>query len=78
MNSFAGRWTDLGNVKITITEKNNLVSVKYANGRGPFRGFEVDLYAPVLSVDFTDDQPFTGVLAGTTIQWSNGTVWKKA
>ena len=77
MDTFAGTWT-LGTETITIQESNNIItSVKLSSGRGPFQGFEVDLYAPVISVNFTDDAPRTGVLAGNQIQWSNGTTWTK-
>ena len=79
MNAFAGTWTDHNGDKITVQESSNIItSLKYSNGRGPFLGSEVDLYAPVISVNFTDDKPFTGVLAGQQIQWSNGTVWTKS
>ena len=78
MNDFQGQWND-GNTSITVTSTANNVSVKYSNGRGPFTGYEIDLYSPVISVNFTDDKPFTGVLVnGNTIAWSNGTSWRKA
>lgn len=80
MDSFNGTWIDQQNVKITVTEKNNIATVTYSNGRGPFHGFEVNFPAPVLTVDFTDDAQFSGVLSknGTSIYWNNGTTWKKA
>ncbi|MFK0734321.1 MAG: hypothetical protein ACFKPT_01695 [Gloeotrichia echinulata GP01] len=74
-NAFAGTWVG-GNETIVITESKNIItSVTFSNGRKGFLGFEVDLYAPVISVNFTDDAPFTGVLAGNRILWSNGTTW---
>ncbi|EHQ24952.1 hypothetical protein [Mucilaginibacter paludis] len=80
MNSFIGNWTDHSNVTVTITERNNILTVKYGNGRGPFPGHEIDeLPQPACGVDFSDDAPFTGVLSpdGKTIYWSNGTKWTK-
>lgn len=79
MNTFAGTWKDQSGVTITIDENKNNLTVKMGNGRGPFVGFEVDLYAPVINVNFTDDQAFTGVLSqdGKKIFWSNGTVWSR-
>lgn len=80
MNAFAGSWKDQSGVTATIDEKENNATVKMSNGRGSFAGFEVDLYAPVISVNFTDDKPFTGVLSQdkAKIFWSNGTVWSRA
>ncbi len=76
-NAFAGTWAN-GNLVITIEEKQNIItSVKLSDGRPIFQGFEVDLYAPIISVNFSDDAPFTGVLSGNKILWSNGTVWTK-
>lgn len=79
MNAFLGTWKDQSGVVIVIDEHANIASVKMNNGRGPFAGFEVDLYSPVLSVNFTDDAPFTGVLSvdKSKIFWSNGTVWTR-
>ncbi len=77
-NVFAGTWVDLDNATITVTQNQNIItSVKYSNGRGCFQGSEVDLYAPIISVNFCDDAPSTGVLSGNKILWSNGTVWTK-
>jgi len=79
MNEFTGSWVDQNGDTITITEKNNELSAKYSNGRGPFAGYEVDLAAPTVTINFTDDKPFTGVLASDKkIYWSNTTIWKKA
>ena len=79
MNTFAGTWKDQSGVTITIDENQKNLVVKMGNGRGPFAGFEVDLYAPVISVNFTDDKPFTGVLSqdGKKILWNNDTVWSR-
>lgn len=77
-NTFNGTWVDGNNDTITVSETAGLITLKYSNGRGPFSGFEVDLYSPVISVNFADDRPFTGVLTNSnTISWSNGTSWKK-
>lgn len=78
MNSFAGTWIDENDTEISVEQTENIATVAFSNGRGPFAGFEVDLYAPVLSVNFSDDAPFTGVLAGSSIQWSNGTAWNRS
>jgi hypothetical protein len=77
-NEFCGTWVDNNNDTISVTEAAGLINLKYSNGRGPFSGYEVDLYSPVISVNFADDQPFTGVLTNNnTISWSNGTSWKR-
>jgi hypothetical protein len=79
---FDGSWTDHGHQQITITSEGDIVSVKYGNGRGPFTGVSVTIGSPVIYVDFTDDRPFTGVLAqgggGAKIMWSNETVWTRS
>lgn len=78
-NSFAGVWADLKGDSIKVSEDNNIVSVQYTTGRGPFNGFEIDLNAPVINVYFTDlSESLTGVLVSgesTSIAWSNGTTW---
>jgi hypothetical protein len=81
---FNGSWTDLNGTQITITSEADILTVQYANGRGPFPGVSATLGSPVIYVDFTDHRPFTGVLTvesnregpgGNRILWSNGTVW---
>ena len=82
---FDGSWTDLKHTQITITSEGDLLTVKYANGRGPFTGISLVIGSPVIYVDFTDHRPFTGVLtvdsnhgqAGQKILWSNETVWTR-
>lgn len=82
---FDGSWTDLNHTQITITSEADIVSVKYANGRGPFTGVAVTIGSPVIYVDFTDHRPFTGVLTveskqgsgNDKILWSNETVWTR-
>ncbi|MFM0594932.1 MULTISPECIES: hypothetical protein [Burkholderiaceae] len=78
-NTFAGQWIDGNNTKITITGAWDVVSVQYSGGRGPFQGYSSNLGAPVLTVNFTDDQPpKTGVLATDgKLLWSNNTVWHR-
>ena len=84
MDSFKGQWVDRANAVITIQEEKNLISsVTYDNGRGPFQGFEIDLYSPVISVNFTDGDGDSGLQVGVmsldkkTIMWSNTTVWTR-
>lgn len=84
MNSFNGTWKDEASAIITVTEAENIATVKYNNGRGPFSGFELDLGTPVVNVYFSDGvQPSAGAQAGVmsidskTITWSNGTVWTR-
>ena len=78
-STFAGTWVDKDSYTITVTERNNIItSVKYSNGRGSFQGYEVDLYAPIISVDFSDlGYLQSGVLAKDKIQWSDGSFWTR-
>lgn len=48
-------------------------------GRPSAAGVAVNVGAPVIYADFTDDAPFTGVLSadGQKILWSNTTVWTR-
>jgi hypothetical protein len=48
-------------------------------GRPSAAGVAVNVGAPVIYADFTDDAPFTGVLSadGQKILWSNATVWTR-
>ena len=79
MTAFIGKWTSDSDPSevITVSGGSNFTSVKYANGRGPFNGFVLDLTSPTIDVDFTDDAPFVGALSGSNgkIYWNNGTVW---
>lgn len=84
--AFDGNWKDLEDKEITITSSGDLLTVRYAGGRGPFSGFTVNIGTPVIYVNFTDHSPFTGVLsvaskvvpeAQSKIYWSNGTVWTR-
>lgn len=81
MSSFNGTWQDQNNAKITINGSQNFLTVTYDNGRGPFQGYEINLTSPVIDVNFTDDQPYVGVLGinngQTQIFWINATVWTK-
>ena len=83
---FDGSWTDLNGTEITVTSEADILSVTYANGRGPFPGVAVNVGTPVIYVDFTDHRPFTGVLtveskrdpvAANKILWTNETVWTR-
>lgn len=76
--TFGGIWIDVDGTIITIEEENNIISVEYSNGRGPFPGFEVSLYTPVISVDFRDvDVQLTGLLVGNQIKWPNQGIWTR-
>ena len=83
MNKFIGNWKDQAQVKITISSSHHTLSVQYHNTsgpvRGPFIGYVVNLFHPVIDVDFTDKLPETGVLSddGQTIFWSNATTWSR-
>ncbi|MCE2030359.1 hypothetical protein [Sessilibacter corallicola] len=77
MNKFTGAWTDGHGTNIDITGEWNVLEVRISNGRGPFQGYSVDLSNPTISVNFSDDGAYTGVLGGNTIYWSNGTTWSK-
>lgn len=81
MELFNGKWKDLNGDVIVISGKENFLTVKYDNGRGPFQGFVVNLTSPVINVDFTDDKSSVGVLGSvdgkTNIYWVNGTIWTK-
>lgn len=85
MNQFAGTWIDQAEDTITVTAHGDHLSLIFSNGRGPFAGFSLNgcgveqLASPVLSVDFFDFSPAAGVLSddGSTIFWSNKTVWTK-
>lgn len=80
MDFFDGTWIDEPGTKISVSGSNNNLVVKYGNGRGPFHGSSLKLSQNVINVDFTDDQPLTGVssVKGDLIYWANGTVWKRA
>ncbi|HEX8170193.1 MAG TPA: hypothetical protein VF824_06615 [Thermoanaerobaculia bacterium] len=80
MNAFAGKWHYAPqNVTITVKETDDQVTeITMSDGRGPFTGFEVDLYAPVLSARFPDvPEKRSGVLSGDKIYWSNNTIWTR-
>lgn len=79
MSTFKGKWVDLNNDIISVSETANNIELMYSNGRGPFQGFEVDLTSSVINVNFTDGKPHTGVLSEDKkkIFWSNETVWKR-
>jgi len=77
-NPFAGEWADEEGQDINVGGKDGNLTVIYGTGRGPFNGYYVHMAAWVVTINFTDDHPSTGVLVeGTTIQWSNGTSWFK-
>lgn len=80
METFKGAWTDHKGVKITVEEQSGMITLTYANKRGPFNGGEVDVPTPVITVYFDDDDLFSGVLSkdGKTIYWNNGTLWNRA
>ena len=84
---FDGTWIDQNNTTITVTSQNEILSVDYGNGRGPFTGVAATLGGPVLYVNFADVVPLAGVLTvdsrkvptgGNTIYWANSTVWNRA
>ncbi|QSJ16561.1 hypothetical protein JYQ62_33430 [Nostoc sp. UHCC 0702] len=93
LNAFVGNWVaavNPGTTVVTITEVNNIVTAKYINTdtgkqfRGPFTGFELDLYTPVINLNFNDSlypnwSENTGVLSadGKTIYWTSGQHWVK-
>ncbi|GAB5522475.1 MAG: hypothetical protein Roseis2KO_03470 [Roseivirga sp.] len=79
MSNFAGTWKDLADAIIDIKAKGRQLTIQYPPGRGagPFQGHEIDLYHPVIDVNFYDKIPETGVLSNdrTTIYWGNGSKW---
>ncbi len=78
-NLFIGKWKDENGSTIAVTGSKDLITVKYDNGRGPFTGYEAKLISPIISVDFSDKTPYSGVLSsnGSKIYWGNDTVWLK-
>lgn len=81
MNTFKGVWrTDASwgvGVVAQINESNNIVTAFLNQDLdNPFPGFEVDLYAATLSVDFGGDRgQLTGVFSSGKILWSDGSIW---
>jgi hypothetical protein len=84
--AFDGTWTDEEGTEITITSQADLLTLKYPV-RGPFNGFTIDVGTPVIYVDFTDHDAFTGLLSvankkdptsAHNILWSNQTVWTRS
>ena len=73
MIKFIGKWTD-GESSTEIIGDWEVITVKYSDGRGPFEGYIVN---STLTVDFTDDAVFAGLLNVNTITWTNGTVWTR-
>ncbi|HEU4883905.1 MAG TPA: hypothetical protein VFT45_16720 [Longimicrobium sp.] len=83
--AFDGTWTDEEGKEITITSQADLLTVKYPV-RGPFSGFTVNVGSPVIYIDFTDHDAFTGVLSVANkteplsakhILWANQTIWTR-
>lgn len=83
--AFDGSWTDEEGKDITITSQGDLLTIKYPV-RGPFHGFAINVGSPVIYVDFTDHDAFTGVLSvankkeprsAQNILWANQTVWTR-
>lgn len=83
---FDGSWTDLDSTQITVTSEADILTVRYANGRGPFTGVSATVGSPVIYVDNADARPCTGVLTtdsrrggpgGDKIFWANETVWTR-
>lgn len=79
MSNFIGKWKDQANVEIDVTGQGRTITIKYQNGRGPFTGHVIDLYHPVIDVNFSDKVPETGVMSndGKKIYWCNGSEWVK-
>ncbi len=81
-NAFAGTWIcsacwSLTGIVVTVEEEQNIITLKWP-GRPIFKGFEVDLYAPTISINFSDTPGVvSGVLSGNKVLWSNGAVWTK-
>jgi len=83
--AFDGTWTDEEGKEIIITSQADLLRVQYPV-RGAFNGFTVNVGTPVIYVDHTDHDPFTGVLSvankkdpqsAHNILWANQTVWTR-
>ena len=79
MNAFSGKWKDESGRIISVAVKENIATLQYNSGRGPFTGFELDLASSVINVDFYDLVPLTGMLTndGDSIYWSDRTVWNR-
>lgn len=75
MSNFTGKWIDENKDIITVTGAWDVLSVSYSNGRGPFQGYIVN---STLTVNFTDDAVYTGMLNDNTISWTNATKWTRA
>lgn len=73
MNAFHSQWINLNHDTIMIVRTGNLLEVKYGNGRDPFIGAEIDLYAPVSDLDDSEVRACnTGVLTQSgEIEWSD-------
>ncbi|MFL5541653.1 MAG: hypothetical protein ACJ8J0_21890 [Longimicrobiaceae bacterium] len=83
---FDGTWKDREEKEIAVASDGDILTVKYAGGRGHFTGFAGDIGTPVIYVNFTDHDGFSGVLSVASkvvpeerkkIFWSNGTVWTR-
>jgi hypothetical protein len=73
---FDGSWNGARSI---ITSQASILNITMAEGRPSATGAAVSVGSPVIYADFTDDQPFTGVLSvdGQKILWSNNTVWNR-